>query len=68
MGNRLWENGWRFPAWGWGGGIVVSSSRNVEVFDNVVAWNPDGISIISQQRERSAFNDVRNISVHDNTS
>jgi hypothetical protein len=66
VGNRVWENGWAFPPWGWGGGIVVSSSRNVVVEDNVVAWNADGISVISQNRGRSTWNSVTNVAVRDN--
>ena len=48
--NKVWENGWGDPNWGWGAGIRVSTSRNVDVYDNVVAWNADGISVISQNR------------------
>jgi parallel beta-helix repeat protein len=48
--NIVYENGWAMPGWGWGGGIRVSSASNVEIRDNVVAWNPDGISVISQNR------------------
>ena len=49
--NVLWENGWGYTAWGWGGGIVSSSSRDVEIYDNVLAWNADGVSVISAARE-----------------
>jgi parallel beta-helix repeat protein len=49
-GNALWENGWSYPAWGWGGGIVVSSAANAEIANNVLAWNADGVTIISQNR------------------
>jgi len=49
-GNALWENGWSYPAWGWGGGIVVSSAANAEIANNVLAWNADGVTIISQDR------------------
>jgi parallel beta-helix repeat protein len=48
--NVVWENGWGSHAWGWGAGILISSSRNADVHDNVVAWNADGISVISQSR------------------
>ncbi len=50
-GNAVWENGWAKPTWGWGAGILVSSSRNVTVDDNVVAWNADGIVVVSQERD-----------------
>lgn len=49
-GNKLWENGWGYRDWGWGAGILVSSSKNAEVYDNTLAWNADGITIISQDR------------------
>jgi parallel beta-helix repeat protein len=49
-GNAAWENGWHHTAWGWGGGIVVSSSGTTDVADNTVAWNADGITVLSQDR------------------
>lgn len=64
-GNRVWENGWSFPAWGWGGGIVISSSANAEVANNVVAWNADGIVVLSQNRSDAPA--VTGNFVHDNT-
>lgn len=67
FGNVVWENGWGFPAWGWGAGILSSSSQNVEIYDNVVAWNADGVSVISQDRGEDRWNTVKDIYVHDNT-
>jgi nitrous oxidase accessory protein NosD len=64
-GNRVWENGWGFTAWGWGGGIVISSSANAEVANNVVAWNADGIVVLSQ--DRADVPAVTGNFVHDNT-
>ncbi len=61
--NVIWENGWGFPAWGWGAGIRISSSANAEVRDNVVAWNPDGIVVVSQNRGYSTAGN----NVHGNT-
>lgn len=51
-GNRVWENGWRPHGGGWAydAGILVSSSRNALVHNNIVAWNGDGIAVISQCR------------------
>lgn len=70
FGNALWENGWGFSGWGWGGGIVLSSSKNVEVHDNTVAWNADGISVISANRDvgeaGTDFDDVTDVRVYDN--
>jgi hypothetical protein len=48
--NAVWENGWGNAAWGWGAGIVISSSANADVYNNTVAWNYAGISVISQAR------------------
>lgn len=49
--NAVWENGWAKSDWGWGAGILVSSSKDVLVDSNVVAWNADGIVIVSQDRD-----------------
>jgi hypothetical protein len=73
-GNRLWENGWRKTEWGWGAGILISSSRNVEITNNIVAWNADGISVISQDRSggygwqpgESTWNSVAGVTVDKN--
>ena len=50
--NVVWENGWdpRWSRdnWGFGAGILLSTVRAVEVRGNVLAWNNDGISVISQ--------------------
>ena len=48
--NVVLENGWGRPDWAWGAGILVSSSGGVTVDGNVVAWNADGITIVSQER------------------
>ncbi len=62
--NRAWENGWGFSDWGFGAGILCQNCRDTEFAGNVVAWNADGISIMSQHRE--GFTDVVNNHVHDN--
>jgi parallel beta-helix repeat protein len=64
-GNRVWNNGWGFTDWGWGGGIVVSSSSGAQVANNVVAWNADGIVVLSQDRSDAPL--VTGNYVHDNT-
>ena len=63
-GNQVWENGWGFPVWGWGAGITISSSANAEVANNKVAWNADGIAVLSQGRSDAPA--VVGNSVHDN--
>jgi parallel beta-helix repeat protein len=50
-GNIAWENGWGYPIWLWGPCILVSSSNNASVHDNVVAWCEDGITAPSQDRD-----------------
>jgi parallel beta-helix repeat protein len=66
-GNRVWENGWHFTGWGYGAGIVAASSRNVEIRNNIVAWNADGISVISQSRTLDGIQQfVTNVYVHGN--
>jgi parallel beta-helix repeat protein len=66
-GNVVWENGWGKTGWGWGAGILLSSSKNVEIYDNVVAWNGDGISVISADRNGTSHDDVVNVRVHHNS-
>lgn len=65
--NVVWENGWGFPSRGWSSGIVSSSSRNVEIYNNVSAWNASGIAVISQNRSQERWDTVDNVSVHNNT-
>jgi hypothetical protein len=64
--NVVVENGWGRADWGWGAGILVSSSGDVEVDDNVVAWNADGISVISQERSDRPDDAGTQIDVRDN--
>lgn len=64
--NIAWRNGSGFNAYGWGAGILVSSSRNANVHNNIVAYNDDGISVISQDRGQPRWNDARFIQIHDN--
>jgi parallel beta-helix repeat protein len=65
-GNVTWDNGRNFSEWGWGAGILLSSSRDCEVDSNLVAWNPDGISVVSADRGQERWNQVVGNSVHDN--
>jgi parallel beta-helix repeat protein len=66
-GNAVWRNGYGFTPWGWGAGILVASSSNADVYGNTVAWNADGIAVISQNRGDTAWNSVTGNYVHDNT-
>ena len=65
--NVVWDNGWGFATWAWGGGILVSSARNALIEGNLVAWNADGLSVVSQDRGRPGGDLVRNVQVVDNT-
>jgi hypothetical protein len=73
--NVIWENASAHRPWGWGPGIRIQNSRDTEVFNNIVAWNGDGISVISQDRQNSwspdgntrpDWNQVVNNTVRDN--
>ena len=65
VGNAVWENGWDKPtSWG-AAGIFVNSSDHTAVYNNVVAWNVSGITVLSEQR--SDAQPVVDIAVHDNT-
>lgn len=66
--NIVRRNGWGFPAWIWGAGIVVAASPNVEVYGNTVEGNGDGIGAVQQQRGSGAYgpHEVWNLWVHDN--
>lgn len=65
--NIVWENGWGYPTWGWGAGVLISSASNATVKGNLLAWNADGISVVSQIRDRPGGDAVRGVSVVDNT-
>ncbi len=69
-GNEVRGNGFGFDAWIWGAGIVVSTSVNVEVYDNVVEGNADGIVGVDQDRSDAPASygplSLENLAVHDN--
>ncbi len=69
-GNSSWHNGYGKNVWGWGCGILVSSSTGTVVDHNTVAWNArSGISIISQNRQDwPAVKPIAGIYVHDNVT
>lgn len=68
--NAIWNNGFGFAEWGYGGGIVISSSDGANVNDNTVAWNARGISVISQSRGPLPHdgNLIRNNTIISNTT
>ena len=65
--NVVWDNGWGFATWGWGSGILISTATDAIVRRNTVAWNADGISVVSQIRDRPAGDEVTGVQVTDNT-
>lgn len=54
--NAVWNNGFGHAAWGFGAGILISSSDGARIIGNTVAWNARGISVISQGRNLSPHN------------
>lgn len=71
FGNKVWENGWGVADTSFGeAGILVASSRNVEVNDNVLAWNNDGVTVVNHDRsqgDRVQYDEVTDVEVHHNT-
>jgi hypothetical protein len=65
--NTIYENGWATPEYVDGAGIQVGNSSNVEVYNNTLAWNADGIAVVGLDREGTANDNVTNVYVHDNT-
>lgn len=68
--NYIEGNGFGFDPWLWGGGIVISSSPNVEIFGNTLVNNADGIGAVEQNRssDPARYGPLRieNLYVHDN--
>ena len=63
--NTIKRNGFGFDGWIWGGGIQISTSKDVEVYGNTLEDNKVGISVVAQVRGGDYA--TTNISVHDNT-
>lgn len=61
FGNAVWNTAPRAPA------INLSSSTNVEVHDNVLAWNKLGIAVNSEDRSSRPAGGTVGISVDNNT-
>src|SRR4051794_14327903 len=64
--NVVWSNGWGKTELGWGAGILISSSGATTVDGNIVAWNADGISVVSQDRDDASVTAGSAIEVRDN--
>lgn len=65
--NIIYENGWTTPDFVNGAGIGISNSRDVEVYNNTLAWNADGIAVVGLNREGTENDAVTGVYVHDNT-
>lgn len=68
-GNEVRGNGFSFSVWLWGAGILIAASNDVEVVDNVVTGNADGIAGIQQERIDDDGRPwlLSDLWVHDNT-
>lgn len=51
--NRIYRNGFGTLGWYWGGGITVASSSNIEIYDNRLSGNYNGITGTQQDRPDS---------------
>jgi len=67
-GNEVYDNGFIQGEWLWGAGILIAASSGVEVYDNIVTNNADGITGIQQNREDNGeLWQLKDLHVHDNT-
>jgi len=64
-GNAVWTNGGDRAVWGFGAGILCQNCDHTEIIRNTLAWNANGITVISQ--DRSDSRPVAANMVHDNT-
>jgi len=66
--NVVRHNGFGYPDWIAGAGILVAGSPNVEIYGNLVEGNADGIGAAQQNRGTGRFGpyEVWNLWVHDN--
>jgi hypothetical protein len=66
--NVMRRNGFGYPDWAWGAGILVAASPNVEVYGNTVENNADGIAAVQQERGSGSHgpHQISNLWVHDN--
>jgi Right handed beta helix region len=66
--NQVYRNGIQDKGWFWGGGITAASSFNVEIYDNRLSGNYNGITGTQQDRPDSTppAHLLDGIQVHDN--
>ena len=67
--NTIVANGFRGCRWMYGAGILIATSSDVEIHDNVLEDNCRGIAAIHQRRGSGAYGRyvLRRLWVHDNT-
>jgi len=63
--NKITGNGRVDGGWIWHAGILVACSRDVEIYENELDGNLNGISLIQQRREKPEWI-VENVHVHHN--
>lgn len=68
--NTIINNGHCFSVWGWGAGILIAASPDVEVHRNILSGNADGIVAIQQDRGSGSEGpyEIENLNVHDNVT
>lgn len=66
--NTVLRNGFAGAGWCYGAGILVSASKDVEIFGNIVQGNYHSIMGLQQQRGSGSLGpyEVQNMNVHDN--
>jgi parallel beta-helix repeat protein len=67
--NTLDGNGFGKSSWLWGAGILIAASSNVEVYENTLSGNANGIAGVQQDRGegRNGPRLLDNLNVHHNT-
>ena len=67
--NVIRRNGSDNARWLWGGGIMIASSQNVEIYGNLLEDNANGIAMTRQSRGTGEYGPrtLANNYVHDNT-
>jgi parallel beta-helix repeat protein len=66
--NQVRGNGFRNRGWLWEAGIMVAASQDVEIYDNTLVDNFNGITLIQQDRGAGSLGSylLRNVSVRGN--
>ena len=66
--NTIKRNGFGQTGWLWGGGILLASSKDIEVYGNTLVGNYNGIGITQQPRGSGTYGTYKanNINVYDN--